>query len=154
MEIWNGIEIYGYDYKRMITYLKTLNEEYLDNLQSCTAAKGHCSFVWRFEEQKHITDGIDIPACEDWPYGDYWSIDNEFMNFKMSDCDKDLIRFDTMLGELRGQSLSNAIDYWCIANDISTDWDLYLKCEAIINENHKAIVKKIAELNELLKNCL
>jgi hypothetical protein len=138
--IWKGIEIHGYDYKRMISYLETLDEEYLKNLQSCTAEKGHCSFLWRYEDQKHITDSIDIPACEDWHNGDHWSIDNQFMSFEMSDCDQDLIRFDIMLSELKGQSLSNAIEYWGMANNIPSEKFDNIRVITVINKLLKKLL--------------
>jgi hypothetical protein len=73
---WNGIKIFGYDYKRMIAYLKTLEKEYLDNLVECIAEEGRCDFLWESERKKHIvSDGIDIPD------GDYWSIQNDFNEF-------------------------------------------------------------------------
>ena len=72
--IWNGIEIFGYDYKRIISYLETLDKEYIDNLVQCTAQKGYCQFVWKFKSKKHVTGyGIDIPD------GDYWGYENEFI---------------------------------------------------------------------------
>lgn len=73
---WNGIRIIGYDYERMISYLKTLKIDYLENLVECYAEEGRCSFLWESEEKKHIIgDGIDIPD------GDYWTISNQFNEY-------------------------------------------------------------------------
>ncbi len=75
-KIWNGIKIFGYDYERMISYLKTLDKEYLDNLVECIAEEGTCCFLWESECKKHIfSDGIDIPD------GDYWSVQNDFNEY-------------------------------------------------------------------------
>jgi hypothetical protein len=136
---WNGIKIFGYDYKRMIAYLKTLDKEYLDNLSSCNAAKGHCSFVWKFYNKKFIDHGIDIPACEEWPYGDYWSTDNVFIGCEMADINYEFIRFEIMLNEIKGQTLINVIDYWAIANNIPS-WRL----------DRKEIYDKIIDLNKMI----
>lgn len=133
MKEWNGIEIYGYDYKRMIAYLKTLDKEYLDNLQQCNAAKGYCEFLWKDINKKHIpnNESIDIPPCEQWPYGDYWGSSSDFIQkriinkykFEISDDNLKAIKFDIVLSELKGQSLHNAIDYWCLANNVKVDLD-------------------------------
>lgn len=73
---WNGIKIYGYDYKRMIAYLQTLEKAYLDNLVECIAEEGTCWFTWASQREKHIvSSGIDIPD------GDYWSVQNDFNEF-------------------------------------------------------------------------
>ena len=57
-------------------------------------------------------------------------------------------KFEILLEQLRGQSLSNAIDYWCMANDKE-----YLYSPPVgfrTEENSKAIEDKISELNTLL----
>lgn len=70
---WNGIRIIGKDNERMISYLKTLKIEYLENLVECYAEEGRCSFLWESEQKRHIIgNGIDIPD------GDYWTISNQF----------------------------------------------------------------------------
>ena len=74
--MWNGIKIFGYDYERMISYLKTLKIEYLENLVECVAEKGNCCFFWESEREKHIvSDRISISD------GDYWSVCNDFNEF-------------------------------------------------------------------------
>lgn len=127
MKEWNGIEIYGYDYERMISYLETLDKEYLDNLQQCNAAKGYCEFLWKDINKKYISEGgIEIPSD-----GDYWGSSNDFIKkdirnkyqFKISDDNLDAIKFDILLSELKGQPLNNAIDYWCLANNVKVDLD-------------------------------
>jgi hypothetical protein len=142
--IWDGIEIYGYDFARMISYLKTLDEEYIKNLVQCTAKKGYCIFVWRDENKKHIEDsaGIDIPD------GDYWSNESQFLIKKKKHklvTDTNIVhegtKFQIMLDELKDQSLSNAIDYWCLANRISDD----------IMQNDD-ILKVIKKLEDILKS--
>lgn len=155
---WKNVKIYGYDHKRMISYLETLDNEYIDNLIQCTAEKGYCCFIWSDENKKHILDneGIKIPYCKEWPNGDYWGNDSKFRILKkrqylVTDSKKvhEAIKFDILLEQLKGQSLMNAIDYLCIANNLSTDWSFYLKDE-IQQIEHKNINDKIAELNNLL----
>lgn len=146
MKNWNGIKIYGYDYERMISYLETLDKEYLDNLEQCNAAKGYCEFLWKDINKKHIpnNEGIDIPAD-----GDYWGSSSDFIQnkikkkkeLKVSDADNDAIKFQITLENLKGQSLNNAIDYWCLANNVKIDLD------------DERILKKLIELKLLiLKN--
>ena len=127
MKEWNGIEIYGYDYERMVSYLETLDKEYLDNLQQCNAAKGNCEFLWKDINKKYIPEGgIEIPID-----GDYWGSQNDFIQkriinkykFEISDDNLKAIKFDIVLSELKGQSLHNAIDYWCLANNVKVDLD-------------------------------
>ncbi len=48
-------------------------------------------------------------------------------------------KFQILMEELKGQSLENAVEYWCLSNNISTD------------RESKAIQDKLNELNQLLK---
>jgi hypothetical protein len=61
-------------------------------------------------------------------------------------------KFQILLEELKGQSLSNAIEYWCMANDKNdlVPPDLNPPGVGRAEENLKAIEDKISELNTLL----